>query len=384
MNKIIHYFAILFLVYEIILPKVHAGNEGGGSQGVVDAQTGRFRFVDALSLTEKRNIVTRPASEINIITDIQCTDSLYYQMYYRVKDDPDIVYEIWHNDAFIPDIIKSYHKYKALDTNYESPHGTDILKYERLISKYNKFLKSVTTKLKLAQDLILPDRSRIQGYSNDYFGYGAIRLYTLDDWVKRASLTLFRLTALPIRQVQDATEIGGIKASSQIQIAYYDHGHVYFQLQALDLLDEKEIVGVFIKEILRYINGYELFNLTDNDLELTTFTILNIEENQQEFKQSLLAKKWMQEYDFQLALDAVSFDEYSKYSFNKYYTEKNVYTWNLKGEFIEYQSEWLMPDFLKLINVGKPNDPKTEVPKKKLWNTSTGDLVDASECKINH
>ncbi|OUR96701.1 hypothetical protein A9Q84_10180 [Halobacteriovorax marinus] len=210
--------------------KLGAGSSGGG-QGIVDT-SGKLHFVDILSPVEINNLKIQSAKDVDIISDVKCTNEMY------------------------------------------TPSERSQFKYE--MDEARKLLVA-------AGKILIPENPK-------YFPEGdVLHMVPLTHYFITST---FRVTAFKLSQIYDATQVA---ADTQIQLAIYNYGITYFQKQALLSLKNKAR-AVFIKEALRNTNFHEELGLDNSALEKATYFIFHgeIENfNNSEFAKKFRSEKVM-------------------------------------------------------------------------------------------
>jgi hypothetical protein len=231
--------SILFVAPQI----AQAGGEhSGGGQGAMDVN-GSFYFLDILSKSELSNLKPTPASQSDIISDIDCSSEQFRELEeYEFNRNPD------------------YETVYPIEGKFE----TELSEARKLLSAAGKALQT---------NLTCP--------SIEFYVEGLNKMPNLGNMLPQNE---FRATAFRLPQNYDASQIPG---EYQIQIAYFNYGVTYFQQQAMIRLKEKAR-GVFIKETLRTVNLKYDLRLRNIDLEKATYFIYKGEvEN---FKSSAFAQ----------------------------------------------------------------------------------------------
>lgn len=194
-------------LYNGIKRRAGAGSSGGG-QGIVD-QYGKLQFIDILNEKEIENLNVQRATDVDIISDIKCTNQLY-------------------------------------------ENSTD--------SQFKNEIDEAVNLLVTAGKVLIPENPV-------YFPEGNVfHMIPLTHYFLPQTM---RITSFKLPQIYDATQVD---SDSQVQIAIYNWGTTYYQKQALLRLKEKAR-AVFIKEALRNTNFHEGLGLSNKALEKATYYI---------------------------------------------------------------------------------------------------------------
>ncbi len=321
---------VLTLVFPFALA-VDGGGDAGGAQGAVTSD-GKFYFLDILSQKELSKLNFVSSNEADIISDIKCSDEEYRNL-------REYTYNVYSKDG-----VSGYNRNNTIFTS-EFAEARRLLKIasEPLLSPFSD-----------CEFVRMPNLEELMANLENQ-GNGKASFYG---------------TAFEIPQLKDSTQIS---SSNQNQIAYFNRGIVYFQIQALLRLHKNKIQGrnqihgVFIKETLRYTNLRYRLGLTNKDLELATYYIYH--EQFDNFNNSEFANKLKLKFSADQCPQSQDLDDIQNAG--------NRYGINFYPNFLEKKVEKSAPG----LYLHTPSWHEFDYNPEKIWSTKTGKIIERKSCE---